>query len=851
MHPEYERWLQANYKANTVATMMARARRLERFYGDLDKEYERDGLASILQDLKYSAADKRAERSNPSRIEIEPEKVYSTLLDLRAAIGFYIRFKRSPGPGPGDEWPELAAMRQRFLELCPDFLTFAEDSGVYFDTERTYKDERIRRAQEILSGDTQNVNKVGKQFLDLLAPQSSNFVGWRTFAQLADAGNDAMAEAAAILGRLVLSPSPPAQAVEDAARALHPIISRGAKGKPAYGQVRILVTAALALARPTTAICVKTHFMQKAVRILTGQSIFKRRVINAEEYEAFLAIALRIRLAMEGWGWKPQDLWDVQSFLWVVNSDDWRPETGSAGASMDEDADEDQGGAMEQAPLNQILFGPPGTGKTWITAKLAVEICTRKPAPSDRASLMAAYNELVRAKRIAFTTFHQSIGYEEFVEGLRPVTEMDEGEGEPTAGFRLEPRNGIFREVCALAEQARKRTGRPGHFDFKGRNFFKMSLGRAYTDSHIYDAAIEGGYISLGWGRDVDWSDAKYENYDAIYDEWQKREPGTRGNSGNIAQVWCFRSNIKKGDIVIVSDGNLRFRAIAEVVGDYEFQPSTEGHRHRRAVRWLAILEESLPVETIYGTRFQQASCYQLKNNRMKLEALSELVRTDSDDDDSPPEPFVLIIDEINRANISKVLGELITLLEADKRLGSANALTVQLPYSLQEFGIPNNLHVIGTMNTADRSIALLDTAIRRRFQFIEMMPDYGAIDRSVEGIHLGRLLEGINRRIEWLFDRDHQIGHAYFTSLDTKAALDEVMRSKIIPLLMEYFYDDWERIRVALNDSEGHFIRVETLAAPTMLQEEAQKRTRYSVNPGNIPTEAYSTASWTTVEND
>jgi hypothetical protein len=223
----------------------------------------------------------------------------------------------------------------------------------------------------------------------------------------------------------------------------------------------------------------------------------------------------------------------------------------------------------QKHPLNHILFGPPGTGKTWMTARLAVEICNGS-APSDRGDLMHAYDELVRTNRVTFTTFHQSIGYEEFVEGLRPVTDSDDdGDAQPSAGFRLESRNGIFREICALAEQARKRGGRPGKFDFTGRQFFKMSLGRARTESHIYDAAIEGSYIILGWGGDVDWSDAKYEEYHAVFDRWQEEEPSASGNSGNISQIWRFRSLMKKGDIVIVSDGNFRFRAIGEVTGDY------------------------------------------------------------------------------------------------------------------------------------------------------------------------------------------------------------------------------------------------------------------------------------------
>lgn len=620
------------------------------------------------------------------------------------------------------------------------------------------------------------------------------------------------------------------------------MFQQGASGRPAYSQVRTLVTTTLALAHPSDAISVKTRFMRRAAKELTENSIFKAGTLDAEEYEEFLDLAQRIRQTMTRWGWKPLDLWDVQGFLWVVTNDTSEPDANS------DNVDEDDGNLEPMKdharhPLNQILYGPPGTGKTWTTAHLAVEICNGN-APAARSELMHAYNDLVKAKRIAFTTFHQSIGYEEFVEGLRPVTESEDGDAQSGAGFHLEARNGIFRDICTRAEQARKHPGRRSSIDFTGRQFFKMSLGRARGGSHIYDAAIEGGYVALGWGGDIDWSDPKYSDYEAVFDRWQEKKPGTSGIAGDISQLWRFRSSMKRGDIVIVSDGNSRFRAIGEVTGDYEFKLSDEGYKHRRSVKWLAVLEESLPIETIYDGQLTQASCYQLNQKRIKIEALAEQIRTDASDHSIAPETFVLIIDEINRANVSKVLGELITLLEPDKRLGEANALTVTLPYSLHEFGVPNNLFVIGTMNTADRSIALLDTALRRRFNFKEMMPDYECLNREVNGVHLGRLLSNINRRVEWLFDRDHQIGHGFFTSIDTKMSLDVVMQTKVIPLLGEYFYDDWEKVRVALNDTGQWFIEVEKLAAPRMLQDEGHERSRYLVKRGEIPLEAYAAAA-------
>ena len=163
---------------------------------------------------------------------------------------------------------------------------------------------------------------------------------------------------------------------------------------------------------------------------------------------------------------------------------------------------------------------------------------------------------------------------------------------------------------------------------------------------------------------------------------------------------------------------------------------------------------------------------------------------------------YVLIIDEINRGNIAKIFAELITLIEPSKRIGRDDAATVILPYSQEEFGVPDNLYIIGTMNTADRSIAPLDTALRRRFEFVEMMPDskHDRISTDIEGVDCQELLAAMNKRIRFLLDREHQIGHTYFMDVDGLESLAATFKNKIIPLLQEYFYDNWERIDLVLN---------------------------------------------------
>ena len=168
---------------------------------------------------------------------------------------------------------------------------------------------------------------------------------------------------------------------------------------------------------------------------------------------------------------------------------------------------------------------------------------------------------------------------------------------------------------------------------------------------------------------------------------------------------------------------------------------------------------------------------------------------------------YVLIIDEINRGNISKIFGESITLLESTKRLGEAEELKIRLPYSCEGFGVPKNLYILGTMNTADRSIALLDIALRRRFNFIEMPPRYNLLEREIENINLKKLLEAINTRIEFLLDKDHLIGHSYFINIKSFEDLKKVFKNSIMPLLQEYFYDDFEKIKFVLNGEETNFI--------------------------------------------
>ena len=453
---------------------------------------------------------------------------------------------------------------------------------------------------------------------------------------------------------------------------------------------------------------------------------------------------------------------------------------------------------------------------------------------------------LVSRRRIEFVTFHQSYSYEDFVERLRPdVGTQDTAEQPKTGGFQLVDRPGVFRALAERA-QASKGSRSEGPVDLSNRQAFKISLGRSGDDeqAYLFEEALKGGYVLLGYGGDVDWADPKYDNFEEIRARWLQIDPNAKGNDPNIQQTYALRSWMKEGDLVIVSDGNKRFRAVGMVSGPYRrVQRERDEYYHQRPVNWLWSDDNGLPREDIYDRGFSQVSIYNLDQSAVKWPALAEIVSGGQVHGTNAPEPFVLIIDEINRANVSKVFGELITLIEADKRQGQPNELSVTLPYSGKTFAVPSNLHIIGTMNTADRSIALLDTALRRRFRFKELLPDPDQLPEEIYGISLRKALRGMNSRIEYLYDRDHQIGHAYFMGCSSREDIDEVMRHKIIPLLVEYFYEDWEKVRAVLNESsdEGSFISRTLLKAPSALTASNGEfeRWRYSVN-GQFSVEAY-----------
>lgn len=413
-------------------------------------------------------------------------------------------------------------------------------------------------------------------------------------------------------------------------------------------------------------------------------------------------------------------------------------------------------GIEEQYGLNTILYGPPGTGKTYNVKKMAVEIIDDREY-DDREEINRRYDELSKEGRIDFVTFHQSYGYEEFIEGIKPCFDDDDS----NLTYTIE--DGTFKRFCLRAMNSNSNRNKMMN---NNPLVWKVSLFRT-GDNPIRRECLENGHIRFGYGEDGD------------------------DDQNNGKDILINRMSI--GDIVLSCHTMREIDAIGIVTGDYRIDEGYDTFRSVRDVRWVRIFDNPLDiVEHNNGKTMSHAAIHQMKF--IDTQWIYELINEDME---SHPysERSVFIIDEINRGNISRIFGELITLLEPSKRLGASDSMSVRLPYSKNEFSVPGNIYVIGTMNTADRSLVNLDTALRRRFGFIEMMPDESLLNDNVEGVDLQQLLSTINRRIEVLYDREHTLGHVFLMGVDSMEGLESAFRKNIIPMLQEYFHNDYSKI--------------------------------------------------------
>ena len=440
-------------------------------------------------------------------------------------------------------------------------------------------------------------------------------------------------------------------------------------------------------------------------------------------------------------------------------------------------------------PKNTILYGPPGTGKTYNSAIYAVAIIEGKDIEEVRtepySDVMNRYNEYKEQGQIEFTTFHQSYGYEEFIEGIRPT--MDEN-SEDDGDIEYQITSGLFKSFC-------ERASRPvlkKNVDI-GLNanptVWKVSL-EGTGDNPTRTECMANNHIRIG-----------YDSYgEVITDETEVTDGKTVLNA--------FISRMKIGDIVFSCYSSTTIDAIGVVTGEYEWHDEYEKYKRLRKVNWLVkgIKEDITGINA--GKTLTLSSTYALNNITLgDVMALLERVAPDATMIEDKRQNYVFIIDEINRGNISKIFGELITLIEPSKRLGQTEGMTAKLPYSQKSFGVPDNIYILGTMNTADRSIATLDTALRRRFRFKEMQPDPSTLTGiAVDGLNISTMLSRMNKKIAILYDREHAIGHAYFMPLKNNPSVESlasIFADNIIPLLQEYFYEDYEKIRLVLGDNQ------------------------------------------------
>lgn len=461
-------------------------------------------------------------------------------------------------------------------------------------------------------------------------------------------------------------------------------------------------------------------------------------------------------------------------------------------------ADDDDEDSELPTGLNTILYGPPGTGKTFTTIDEAIKILDPEfyaKNQSERESLKERFDDLVANNRIRFVTFHQSFSYEDFVEGLRADTDKAEG-----GQIQYVIEKGVFKSICEEASKPiESATAKLGVSD--SPRIWKISIdgtGESVTRQYC----LKHGEARIGWGHVGDLKTA------------QLNDPSFTLGSNDRSTLELFGNEIAVGDVLLCIGSNTEVAAIGIVSGNYRYEatpPSSvrSDYQNVLPVNWIVTDSNFSILNLNSQKRFTLKTVYEI--TRFSWPELLEGLHAAGIDLKAvgPTEinsaPFVLIIDEINRGNVSRIFGELITLIEPTKRLGAKESLTVILPYSKKRFGVPKNVYLIGTMNTADKSLTGLDIALRRRFVFKEMSAKPELLDNVIiSGLPVGQMLRSINQRIEVLLDRDHCIGHAYFLPLDKDRSIERlsaIFKQQVLPLLQEYFFEDWERIGWVLND--------------------------------------------------
>lgn len=438
---------------------------------------------------------------------------------------------------------------------------------------------------------------------------------------------------------------------------------------------------------------------------------------------------------------------------------------------------------------NTILYGPPGTGKTYNTIMYAVAIIENKKLEDikseDYTEITNRYNKYKNEGLIEFTTFHQSYGYEEFIEGIKPIIYSDE---ETQTDIQYEVVPGLFKKFCDMARIPILKQKNDQININESPTIWKVSL-QGSGDNPTRTECMQNGHIRIG------------------YDDYGENIENIPNNAKGISILNYFINDMSIGDIVMSCYSCNTIDAIGVITGEYEWHNEYKCYKRLRNVNWIVKDIEEDIIKINNGITLTSSSVYKLKIALSDVMDIIKKYARDKMEVEEKKKNYVFIIDEINRGNISKIFGELITLIEPMKRIGQPEGIKVRLPYSQQLFGVPDNVYIIGTMNTADRSIANIDTALRRRFHFKEMLPDAEVFDGIfVDDVSIKDMFIKMNKRITVLFDREHTLGHAYFLPLKTEPTIEtlaNIFENSIIPLLQEYFYEDYEKIRLVLGDNQ------------------------------------------------
>ena len=904
---ELKGWLEAKgYSKATVNTLMTDARRIEKSYGDLDHLPEGLTLAALRSSLKYSKADERAGRPNPSRFEVDGN-LYDSLAHFRATLNFYQRFldaqavpqggvalgltakdilaaiercdaagsieafianqdglgnpakywllhhgKRYPSKaivrdalshigsgalaGGGQckaaldalgfvviDWPSFQVLRDIFFARMKGFTDFRHQDGDYWKTERRYKDELIDEVRSIAASLVDD-RGAGEQIYRTLSVGGQGLpLQWRTLAEVEKADATLRDRFYEIVAQLARSDDDPFAKITDGAEALEQLKADGIAGLR-RGEVLGIAISIVGTVHPEAASWFKVSRIEAMGQRIFGRKLFAHSDFTPTDLDEFLQLMRALFALFAGeLGWNPADLFDVQGFLWVALEDKWdgedegmlsEPQPGTGEGAITQEGPYWFVGASYSRQFDQSkIFTDKGIWQTDNTADNVRQQVARMQ-PGERIAIKSTY---VRKKDLPFDARGRSVSVM-LIKATGTITaKHSDGQGvdvewdapsEPREWYHYTYQPTIW-EVYPTNEMAQRLIRFAFHCEAQDYDWFLRNLphwgGLPADDAPPPDPVKRSPLNLILYGP-----------------------PGTGKTYRTMAEAVRLCRGLADSDPLLT-----------DPVRRQELREAYEELKGQGQIGFVTFHQNYAYEDFVEGLRPQTLT----DGVGFTLKAQSGIFRQMAEAAEVSAEEHVLVIDEINRANISKVFGELITLIEADKRLGMDEGMRLTLPYSNARFGVPANLHIIGTMNTADRSIALLDTALRRRFEFRELMPDpdLPALRQAADtcGVDLCLLLRTLNERIEYVFDREHQIGHAYFIRCETQRDVDEVMRHKVIPLLAEYFYEDWAKVAAVLGDGddgegdrEGRFIDRRRLKAPKGLggDEEGALRYRWSV---------------------